>query len=433
MSPQFSIGGVFWKNRMTFEEASRTLLKLLCTVATGLFLVSCDASPRVPIPASETQSSSSRPVDNPLEYIRVTDPIVSKEFFETNRQLFEYDREASLDIQEVSRRGEEDLSGVEITYASPKGGRVPATLIVPGDAGPFAGLVMMRSMELEFGMRYADYGAVVIYVDPPSFRPQNSGPRGILTFTEQDREEQIQLIIDLRRAVDLLMARTDVDSERIAYLGVSYGGAMGGLLSGVENRLQAYVLVVGDGGLVTHVTNPENLTMPLNEFFEDYKAWIDEMWSIEPIHYVNHASPTPILFQNALRDQYVNVEDAIRYQEMASEPKQVIWYDSTHWPLPEEAVMDNAKWLQQFIGPGALFMVPTPNFRASAIMIDRLLLCWLAMTAASLVCLAWDMRRRAEGSLKGKVMWSLTTALFGVFGLTAYIISQRLVRRFPEP
>ena len=83
---------------------------------------------------------------------------------------------------------------------------------------------MQYSMELEFGMRYAEYGAVVIYVDPPSFRPQDTGPRDILTFTEQDREEQIQLIIDLRRAIDLLMARPDVDPERIAYLGVSYGG-----------------------------------------------------------------------------------------------------------------------------------------------------------------------------------------------------------------
>ena len=418
---------------MTFEEASRALLKLVCVAATGLFLVSCDASPLVPIPASETQSSSSRPAGNPLAYIRVTDPETSKEFFETNRQLFEYDREASLDIQEVSRRVVDDLSVIEITYASPKGGRVPATLIVPGDVGPFAGFVMMRSMELEFGMRYADYGAVVIYVDPPSFRPQNSGPRGILTFTEQDRDEQIQLIIDLRRAVDLLIARPDVDPERIAYLGVSYGGAMGGLLAGVEDRFQAYVFVVGDGGLVTHVTNPENRSMPLNEFFEDQSAWIDDMWPIEPIHFVSHASPAPLLFQNATRDQYVNVEDAIRFQETASEPKHVIWYDSIHWPLPEEALMDNAKWLQQLIGPGALFLVPAPNFRASAIVIDRLLLFWLALTAVSLAYLAWDMWRQAEGSLKGKVMWPLMTALFGVFGLMAYIISHRLVRRFPEP
>jgi fermentation-respiration switch protein FrsA (DUF1100 family) len=91
--------------------------------------------------------------------------------------------------------------------------------------------------------------------------------------------------------------------------------------------------------------------MSLNEFSEEYKAWINAMWPIEPIHYVSHAAPTPLLFQNALRDQYVNVEDATRYQETASEPKQVIWYDSEHWPLPDEVITDSVKWLQPFIGP----------------------------------------------------------------------------------
>ena len=414
---------------MISEAAPKTRLNLVCLGVLGLFLASCGAGSQVPEPTREAQSSSARSADNPLAYIRSVDPAASNDFFEANRQLFEYDRDVSLDIQEVSSRTEDGLSVIEITYASPKGGRVPATLIVPQGTGAFAGLVMQRSMELEFGMRYAHYGAVVIYVDPPSFRPQDTGPRGILTFTEKDREEQIQLIIDLRRAIDLLMARPDVDPERIAYLGVSYGGTMGGLLASIEKRLQAYVLVVGDGGLVTHVTNPENLTMSLNEFSEEYGAWIDDMWPIEPIHYVNHASPTPLLFQNAVRDQYVNVEDAIRYQDTASEPKYVIWYDSEHWPLPDEAIMDNAKWLQQFIGPGALYLVPAPNYRRSAIMIDRLLLVWLSLTVISLAFLMWDLSRQDEVFSGGNVKWFILVALMGVIGLAVYIVSQRSARR----
>jgi cephalosporin-C deacetylase-like acetyl esterase len=417
---------------MILKAAPITRLILVYLGVLGLLLANCSAGSQVPEPTSEAQSSSAQTVDNPLAYIRSVDPAASNDFFETNRQLFEYDRDASLDIQEVSSRIEDGLSVVEITYASPKGGRVPATLIVPQGTGSFAGLVMQRSMELEFGMRYAEYGAVVIYVDPPSFRPQNTGPRGILTFTEQDRDEQIQLIIDLRRAIDLLIARPDVAPERIAYLGVSYGGAMGGLLAGIEHRPQAYVLVVGDGGFVTHETNPENLTMSLNEFSEEYKAWIDAMWSIEPIHYVNHASPTPLLFQNALRDQYVNVEDAIRYQDMASEPKHVIWYNSEHWPLPDEVVMDNAKWLQQFIGPGALYLVPAPNYRPSAVTIDRLLIAWLFLTVMSLVFLIWNLRRQDGEFLRGNVKWLMLVALMGAIGLAVYIVSQRSARRFPK-
>jgi uncharacterized protein len=335
---------------MVSEVALETRFRLVCLGILGLLLSTCSAGSQVPEPTNEPLKSSA-PADNPLAYIRTVDPIASSNFFEANRQLFEYDQDAPLDIQEISRRIENGLSVVEITYASPKGGRIPARLIIPQGTGPFAGIVMQYSMELEFGMRYAEYGAVVIYVDPPSFRPQDTGARGILTFTEQDREEQIQLIIDLRRAIDLLMARPDVDPERIAYLGVSYGGAMGGLLAGVDHRLKACVLIVGDGGFVTHETNPENLNMPINEFFKVYMVWIDAMWPIEPIHYVSHASPTPLLFQNAIRDPYVNVEDAVRYQAAASEPKHVIWYDSEHWPLPDEVIVDSIQWLQPFIGP----------------------------------------------------------------------------------
>ncbi len=418
---------------MTLKAAPITRLILLCLGVAGLFLANCDAGSQVPEPTSEAQSSSAQSASNPLAYIRTVDPAASDDFFETNRQLFEYDREASLNIQEVSSRAEDGLTVIEITYASPKGGRVPATLIVPRRTGPFAGLVMQRSMELDFGMRYASYGAVVIFVDAPSFRPQAGHPRGILTFTEQDVEEQIQLIIDLRRAIDLLMARPDVDPERIAYLGVSYGGAMGGLLAGIENRLQAYVLVVGDGGLVTHVTNPENLTMPLNEFFEDHGAWIDAMWPIEPVHFVNHASPAPFLFQNALRDQYVNVEDALRYQAVASEPKDVIWYDSEHWPLPDEVITDNARWLQPFIGAGTLYLVPSPNYRLSAVIIDRLILVWVSMTIISLAFLIWNLSRQDGAFLRANVKWFILVALLGAIGFAAYIVSQRSARRIPKP
>src|SRR5215813_2513400 len=52
-------------------------------------------------------------------------------------QHFEYDSKAPLDIQEsnVEQRG--DVSVHDITYASPRGGRVPAYLVVPKGKGPF--------------------------------------------------------------------------------------------------------------------------------------------------------------------------------------------------------------------------------------------------------------------------------------------------------
>jgi|SRR5690349_19461622 len=55
------------------------------------------------------------------------------------------------------------------------------------------------------------------------------------------------LIVDLQRAFELLIGRPDVDVRELAFIGRSYGAAIGGLLAGVEHRPRTYVLIVGGG------------------------------------------------------------------------------------------------------------------------------------------------------------------------------------------
>jgi hypothetical protein len=65
---------------------------------------------------------------------------------EANRNLFTYDKTAPLELQEQSRRREEGVTVIDLTYASPMGGRVPATLVVPDGQGPFAGMLYQHGM-----------------------------------------------------------------------------------------------------------------------------------------------------------------------------------------------------------------------------------------------------------------------------------------------
>jgi dipeptidyl aminopeptidase/acylaminoacyl peptidase len=211
--------------------------------------------------------------------------------------------------------------------------------MVPEGDGPFAGLVLMHGMPGKrqhlgvLGSQYARAGAVVVLLDAPHARPEKVNRlEGVVTFTDLDRQEQIQLIVDLRWAVDLLIARADVDPGRVAYVGISYGGAMGGLLAGIEDRLKAYVLVVGDGGLVSHFTGFDDKGG--GPFYQltglEQERWLEAMWPIEPLHYVKYAAPAELLFQSGLQDRLVPYPDAVRYQLAGSEPKQIIWYDSGH-------------------------------------------------------------------------------------------------------
>jgi len=244
---------------------------------------------------------------------------------------------------------------LDITYASPKGGRVPAFLVVPEGPGPFAGVILLhgsgssrRSM-LGSGMAYARAGAVAVLIDAPHARPENREGRE-LTFTEKDYADQVQLIVDLRRAVDLLSSRSDVDADRLAYVGFSFGAALGGLLAGVEDRVQAYALMSGDGGWVSHLSG-------FNVFYQEiprsfgvvWDRWIDGMWSIEPIHFVGHAAPAALLFQAGRQDRSVREWQALPFHRAGSEPKEILWYESGH-DLPAQAWLDQAAWLQRYAG-----------------------------------------------------------------------------------
>lgn len=277
--------------------------------------------------------------------------------YREGRSLFEYDAAAPLEIEreEPPFIDNDAYLAYHLTYVSPMGGRVPAFLLVPRTDGPHPGLVMMhglgdsKSAELPFARRFAAAGAVVLVIDAP-FAREGRRDEPPISFTERDREEHIQLIVDLRRAVDLLSAREDVDPQRIAYHGFSYGGMVGGLLAGVEDRLAAYALIVADGGLVQHYTGPDDEDGPLSDLTPaDRERWLALMEPLESLYFVGHAAPAPLLMQSAREDELVPASDAERFHAAASEPKTVIWYDSGH-ALPAEAECDTVNWLAEHLG-----------------------------------------------------------------------------------
>jgi hypothetical protein len=214
-------------------------------------------------------------------------------------KLFDYDPKAPLDIKVASTEKKEGYTLQLLTYASPKGGRVPALLVVPDGTGPFAGVLLMHGLPgtaqrmLPEAQDLAKLGAVSLAISAPFARGDRLSDMGSeLRFDERDRDDQIQLNIDLRRGVDLLLSRPDVDKNRLGYVGRSYGGAQGGLLAGIEKRIKAYALVVGDGGLVAHFTGGNVMMSPLQYLPpEQAKRWLAMMEPVEPIRWVGKAAP----------------------------------------------------------------------------------------------------------------------------------------------
>jgi len=316
----------------------------LLTVCLVILLAACSVPTTTPATVQQTPMAT-------LTAVTTSSP--GFDIYEQGVYLFDYDAESPVLSTETSSQQEDAYIVHDIHYPSPKAGNVPAYLLVPDGLGPFAGLILMhgssgsRETLLPFAKDLVLTGAVVVTISGPAARISG---RDWLTFTPQDRDEQIQLIVDLRRAVDLLTQHEKVDPFRIGYMGYSYGAAMGGLLAGIEPRIKAFGLMVGDGGLVTHFMDEGK---PVGGFETsapmDRERWLEAMGLIEPIHYVGHASPSALFFQNARYDRSVAEADALAYQTAGSEPKRVEWYDSGHG-LPSQAYLDMVNWLAGQIG-----------------------------------------------------------------------------------
>lgn len=266
---------------------------------------------------------------------------------------FAYDRAAAPDPVLRPIGTEQGVEIHELSFRSPRGtGRATGRLFVPGGAGPFAGLLLQHGLPGSAqqmtgeAVVLARHGAVVVALDAPFARRGGSPVR----FTEADSAEQVQFMTDLQRAVDLLVARPDVDASRLGYVGISYGGAMGALFVGIERRLRTGILVVADGGLVSHFTGPEDAGSAFTGLTcAQRRRWLESMIPIEPVKYVGFASPTPLLLQSGRQDNLVPPRDAERLHAAVGDPKTIRWYDAGHG-LTAEAARDRLSWLQQWLG-----------------------------------------------------------------------------------
>ncbi len=269
---------------------------------------------------------------------------------------FDYDQKARLDVQDKSTAKRGDVSVLDISYASPKGGRVPAYLVVPSGKGPFAAVIWghwywansparNRTEFLDEAVALAPTGVVSLLTDGPVARPGHVDDKDPLS--ERQAAELIQQIIDMRRGADLLLLRKDVDPQRIAYVGHSYDATVGAFLSGVDKRFKAFVLMAG--GLSDEV---DRKSKEYQEFrqkygpekvdgFEAKYRWLD------PGKFVSRASPSFVFLQYGTKDlPFLTPERAREYASMVSEPKRFQLYDAPH-ALNAEARRDRLSFLAE--------------------------------------------------------------------------------------
>ena len=296
--------------------------------------------------------------------------------FEDLVREFDYDRNALLNIREEKKEERDGATVIELSYDSPRGGRVPATLVLPPGKGPFAGIlfghwmmprspVRNRKEFLEEALLLARSGAVSLLTDAPMVRPGFLPEKDELKGEIQNAEASRQQVIDFRRGVDLLIARGDVDPARIAFVGHSYNAHTGGILSGVEKRIGSFVLMAGvfaDEEFVFDSKTPAIIEFRkrigeevLHDFFREH-AFDD------PVFFIGHSAPAAVFLQFGRDDAPIPEALARGYFERFEEPKKMEFYKAGH-SLNAEARKDRVRWLAERlklapIDPEAVERVP---------------------------------------------------------------------------
>ena len=284
---------------------------------------------------------------------------------------FDYDTKSGLEQRETNIEKRGDVMLIEFNYAGDSGDRVPAYIVIPHGGNDHPAIIwghwLMKGSQLankdEFldeAIVLAHAGVVSLLIDAPQARhgyaPEEKDP---LEAAQQQSESAVHQVIDLRRAVDVLRLRRDVDPKRIAYVGHSWDAHVGAILAGVESRICCYVLMASgyfyeedafasrDPETIAHIK--EIGADRVRNYFHDY-AFDD------PVYFLGHTQNESIFLQFASGDHPPSVSPEAykaqcqRYLDaFSSHDKQMTIYDASH-ALNAAARLDRVRWLQKHLG-----------------------------------------------------------------------------------
>jgi serine/threonine protein kinase/formylglycine-generating enzyme required for sulfatase activity len=280
-------------------------------------------------------------IEHPVYDHRQDEPI-DDELFAVVRRDFDYDP-SELDAKvEWTDDGPEywrhEVVSVRSAYADE---RLPIHLFLPRNADPpYQAVVYAPTSSAYFLEDSTDPSFPFGYFIPKSGRAliypifQGTYERHVeWRGPNDDRENTIQFAKDLRRSIDYLETREDIDCDKLAFYGMSSGAYMGPLLTAVEPRFKASVLLAG--GQQRYPADWPPAAVPQN---------------FAP------RSRLPTIMINGRKDFRALVETNIRpLFDMLGTPdehKRLVLLDGGHVPSsPNEVIRAVLDWLDLYLGP----------------------------------------------------------------------------------
>jgi dienelactone hydrolase len=145
--------------------------------------------------------------------------------------------------------------------------------------------------------------------------------------SRQFTDLNIKIIKDLRRSIDYLESRPEIDPQKIAYAGFSFGALLGPILTATDDRVGACILQ--SGGFFPGL-RPE---MALFNYLPRVKA--------------------PTLLLNGRYDLLLPYETntSVMFKLLGAPHKDHKIYDCAHIVPRNELVKETLAWLDRYLGP----------------------------------------------------------------------------------
>jgi dienelactone hydrolase len=258
--------------------------------------------------------------------------------------LFGYDASKPLELRTKQTSREQGVELRDISFKGAAGETIPAYLVVPRGKGRHPAVIYAHGAAgsrrdlLPSAVGLSERGAVTLALEmrySAARGGSESLPEGI-KGVEVATDNEIESVVEVRRAVDLLSSLSYVDSRRIGYVGWSAGARTGAIAAGVDHRILVFDLLAG--GAVPVSTYVANAAAGNRTELKTLLATTD------PLRWVAQAAPSKLLFQDGRHDELVPRKALVGLARAGSKPKELRWYDSGHVPSTK-AWVDSRRWL----------------------------------------------------------------------------------------
>ncbi|MCV0402736.1 MAG: S9 family peptidase [Chloroflexi bacterium] len=246
---------------------------------------------------------------------------------------------------------EDDRASVRVKDVRlPDGGE--AYVVEPDGGGRGPGVLFLHWFDTEApdGNRsqFLDEASeLAIEIGAVSLLPQGRFPWAAAPASASDDGKRIGSEVAAHRAaLDLLVARHDVDAGRIGLVGHDFGGMHGVLLAADDPRIACLAL---------QAVTPRwgDWFLPFWPIAGDRHDYLRALAPLDPIARIPDIAPRPLLLQFARNDFYIAAMTGLELRRAAGEEADMRAYDTDHAMRDPTARRDRLEFLREHLGGGA--------------------------------------------------------------------------------